>query len=162
MADKFAREMKTKSREDETSFNIAASPRLSGALLQRWRVELVAITFQTAGMETEHERGKTGDPRENPPASSIVRHDSHLRKYGVTQPGIERGSPWWEASRLTAQPLPPPKLNVLAGPEARAIPSEWLERFQVRPQWLSGYKYMKWGCSGPVTRAILSGDAVAQ
>ncbi|KAJ8897181.1 hypothetical protein PR048_002527 [Dryococelus australis] len=34
----------------------------------------------------------------------IVRHDSHMRKSGVTRPGIESGSPWWEASRLTAEP----------------------------------------------------------
>ncbi|KAJ8877830.1 hypothetical protein PR048_022288 [Dryococelus australis] len=33
-----------------------------------------------------------------------VRHDSHMRKSGATRPGIEPGSPWWEASRLTAQP----------------------------------------------------------
>ncbi|KAJ8881982.1 hypothetical protein PR048_018470 [Dryococelus australis] len=49
-------------------------------------------------------RGETGDSRENPPTSGIVRHNSHMRKYGVTRPGIEPGSPWWEASRLTAQP----------------------------------------------------------
>ncbi|KAJ8876067.1 hypothetical protein PR048_023975 [Dryococelus australis] len=42
--------------------------------------------------------------RENPPTSAIVRHDSHLRKYGVNRPGIEPGSPCWEASSLTAQP----------------------------------------------------------
>ncbi|KAJ8878801.1 hypothetical protein PR048_019387 [Dryococelus australis] len=47
---------------------------------------------------------ETGDPRENPPTNGIVRHDSHMRKSGVTQPGIEPGSPWWEASTVTAQP----------------------------------------------------------
>ncbi|KAJ8869642.1 hypothetical protein PR048_028635 [Dryococelus australis] len=45
--------------------------------------------------------GETGDTRENPPTNSIVRHDSYTRKSGVTRPGIEPGSPWWEASRLT-------------------------------------------------------------
>ncbi|KAJ8888894.1 hypothetical protein PR048_008388 [Dryococelus australis] len=40
---------------------------------------------------------------ENPLTNGIVRHDSHLRKSGVTRPGIETGSPWWEASGLTAQ-----------------------------------------------------------
>ncbi|KAJ8889580.1 hypothetical protein PR048_009080 [Dryococelus australis] len=35
--------------------------------------------------------GETGDPRGNPLTSSIVRHDSHMRK-----PGSEPGSPWWE------------------------------------------------------------------
>ncbi|KAJ8897528.1 hypothetical protein PR048_002875 [Dryococelus australis] len=51
--------------------------------------------------------GKTGDTQENPPTNGIVRHDSHMRKSGVTRPGIELGSPWWEASRLTAQPPQP-------------------------------------------------------
>ncbi|KAJ8892036.1 hypothetical protein PR048_004602 [Dryococelus australis] len=47
-------------------------------------------------------------PRGDPPTNGIVRHDSHMRKSGMTQPGIEPGSPWWEASRLTAQsPWPP-------------------------------------------------------
>ncbi|KAJ8867331.1 hypothetical protein PR048_031132 [Dryococelus australis] len=49
-------------------------------------------------------RGETGDPRENPLTSGIVWSDSHLRKSGVNRPGIETGSPWWEASSLTAQP----------------------------------------------------------
>ncbi|KAJ8894599.1 hypothetical protein PR048_007263 [Dryococelus australis] len=49
--------------------------------------------------------GATGEPRENPTTNGIVRHDSHMRKSGVTRPGIERGSSWWE---LTAQ-LPWPK-----------------------------------------------------
>ncbi|KAJ8895297.1 hypothetical protein PR048_000622 [Dryococelus australis] len=48
--------------------------------------------------------GETGDPRENAPSNGIVRHDSHMRNSGVTRPGIEPGSPWWEASRLTAHP----------------------------------------------------------
>ncbi|KAJ8872278.1 hypothetical protein PR048_025880 [Dryococelus australis] len=34
----------------------------------------------------------------------IVRHDTHMRKTGVTRPGIDPGSPWWEASWLIAQP----------------------------------------------------------
>ncbi|KAJ8880050.1 hypothetical protein PR048_020673 [Dryococelus australis] len=46
----------------------------------------------------------TEDPRENPPTNGIVRHESHMRKSRVIRPGIELGSPWWEASRLTAQP----------------------------------------------------------
>ncbi|KAJ8877791.1 hypothetical protein PR048_022248 [Dryococelus australis] len=53
--------------------------------------------------------GETSDPRENPPNNGIVRHDSHMRRSGVTQPGIEPGSPWWEASRPTAQPPWPPR-----------------------------------------------------
>ncbi|KAJ8867387.1 hypothetical protein PR048_031188, partial [Dryococelus australis] len=47
--------------------------------------------------------------RENPLTSGIVRHDSHMQcaNPGVTRPGIESGSPWWEASKLTAQPPRP-------------------------------------------------------
>ncbi|KAJ8890127.1 hypothetical protein PR048_009634 [Dryococelus australis] len=56
--------------------------------------------------------GETGDPRENPPTNGIVRHDSHMRKSGVTRLGIEYGSSWCEASRLTAQP---PRLRRSAG-----------------------------------------------
>ncbi|KAJ8875863.1 hypothetical protein PR048_023766 [Dryococelus australis] len=40
----------------------------------------------------------------DPPPNGIVRHDSHMRESGVIRPGTEPGSPWWEASRLTAQP----------------------------------------------------------
>ncbi|KAJ8877583.1 hypothetical protein PR048_022038 [Dryococelus australis] len=57
-------------------------------------------------MERRNARaGETGVPEEKkPPTRGIVRHDSHMRKSGVTWPGIEPGSPWWEASSLTAQP----------------------------------------------------------
>ncbi|KAJ8877436.1 hypothetical protein PR048_021890 [Dryococelus australis] len=48
--------------------------------------------------------GGTGDPREKSPTNDIIRHYSHIRKSGVTRPEIEPGSPWWEASRRTAQP----------------------------------------------------------
>ncbi|KAJ8871711.1 hypothetical protein PR048_028042 [Dryococelus australis] len=52
-------------------------------------VNVVAI----ASMEQRrNEReGETGDPRENPLTNGIVRHDSHMRKSGVTQPVIEPG-----------------------------------------------------------------------
>ncbi|KAJ8894438.1 hypothetical protein PR048_007092 [Dryococelus australis] len=35
--------------------------------------------------------GETGDPRENPPTNGIVRHDSHMRKFGVTQIALVGG-----------------------------------------------------------------------
>ncbi|KAJ8879830.1 hypothetical protein PR048_020447 [Dryococelus australis] len=38
--------------------------------------------------------GEAGDPREDPPNNGIVRHDCHMRKSGVTRPGVELGSPW--------------------------------------------------------------------
>ncbi|KAJ8875332.1 hypothetical protein PR048_023227 [Dryococelus australis] len=49
-----------------------------------------------------------GDPRENPPTSGIIRHDSRMRKSGVTRTKNEPDSPCWKASSLTAQPLRPP------------------------------------------------------
>ncbi|KAJ8890297.1 hypothetical protein PR048_009805 [Dryococelus australis] len=52
---------------------------------------------------------------------------------GLTRPGIESGSLWWEASRLAAQPPRPPAL-----------------------------KGVQWGCSSSVAREPYSGAAVAQ
>ncbi|KAJ8872548.1 hypothetical protein PR048_026154 [Dryococelus australis] len=46
--------------------------------------------------------GETGDPRENPPTSGFVRHDSHLRTSGMTRPGIEPGSPWCVALDISS------------------------------------------------------------
>ncbi|KAJ8887589.1 hypothetical protein PR048_013806 [Dryococelus australis] len=54
---------------------------------------------------------ETEDPRVNPPTNGIVRHDSYVLESRVTQQGIEPGSPWWEASRLTAQPPWPPVIT---------------------------------------------------
>ncbi|KAJ8874236.1 hypothetical protein PR048_025079 [Dryococelus australis] len=45
--------------------------------------------------------------RENPPTSGIVLHDFHRRTSGVTRPGVEPVSPWWEARSLTSQPPRP-------------------------------------------------------
>ncbi|KAJ8888408.1 hypothetical protein PR048_007898 [Dryococelus australis] len=59
------------------------------------------LVWSSAGMKR---RVDTADNRENPPTSGIVRHDSHMNRSG-----IEPGSHWWEASRLTAQPPRPPK-----------------------------------------------------
>ncbi|KAJ8880330.1 hypothetical protein PR048_016797 [Dryococelus australis] len=52
-------------------------------------------------------REHTADFLQKPPTNGIIRHDSHVRTSGVTRPGIEPGSPWWEASRLTTQPPVP-------------------------------------------------------
>ncbi|KAJ8889305.1 hypothetical protein PR048_008803 [Dryococelus australis] len=41
-----------------------------------------------------------------------------------------------------------------------AVVAQWIERFQVGPQWLSGNNYIKWGRSGQVDRAIPSGVLV--
>ncbi|KAJ8870009.1 hypothetical protein PR048_029020 [Dryococelus australis] len=51
-------------------------------------------------IERRNERvGETGDSRENPWTSGIVRHNSHMPRSG-----IEPWSPWWELNRLTTQP----------------------------------------------------------
>ncbi|KAJ8898104.1 hypothetical protein PR048_003464 [Dryococelus australis] len=53
---------------------------------------------------TKEPRKREIPEKKNPPTNGIVRHDSHVRKSRVARPGIEPGSPWWEASRPTAQP----------------------------------------------------------
>ncbi|KAJ8898506.1 hypothetical protein PR048_003866 [Dryococelus australis] len=66
--------------------------------------------------QCENERAE--EPEDNrekkPTTSGIVRYDSDLRISGVTRPGNESWSPWWEASRLTAQPPRPPLSRVAA------------------------------------------------
>ncbi|KAJ8876705.1 hypothetical protein PR048_021152 [Dryococelus australis] len=57
-------------------------------------------------------RGRVGDPWEGLPTSGIVRYGSQMRESGVARPGIEPESPWWEASRLIAQPPRPPSKPV--------------------------------------------------
>ncbi|KAJ8894312.1 hypothetical protein PR048_006932 [Dryococelus australis] len=73
------------------------------------------------GAVPECKGGETEDPRENPPTSGIVRHDSHIfLKLGVTRSGIESCSLWWETSRLTAQPPRP-----LSGKEHSLVTPEF-------------------------------------
>ncbi|KAJ8891076.1 hypothetical protein PR048_010585 [Dryococelus australis] len=53
--------------------------------------------------------GEMGDPRENPPTNGIVRHDSHMKKSGVTpRPGIEPGrmvpETWRRIQKLFKRP----------------------------------------------------------
>ncbi|KAJ8879194.1 hypothetical protein PR048_019800 [Dryococelus australis] len=51
---------------------------------------------------------ETGDPRENSPISSIVRHDSHVRKSGSDPAGYRTRYAVGEAGSLTAtSPRPP-------------------------------------------------------
>ncbi|KAJ8871876.1 hypothetical protein PR048_028216 [Dryococelus australis] len=59
--------------------------------------------------EQRHEAraGKMGDPGENPSTSGIIRHNSYMRKSGGHPPGVELGSPRWEASSLTTMPSRP-------------------------------------------------------
>ncbi|KAJ8893763.1 hypothetical protein PR048_006363 [Dryococelus australis] len=91
------------------------SPRISRYLVldnHLWAsdtaVHLVIGCSREVSMEQYWNEGawKTGDRRQNPPTSGsgIVRHDSHFGKFVVNRPGIEPGSPWWEASSLTAWP----------------------------------------------------------
>ncbi|KAJ8877658.1 hypothetical protein PR048_022113 [Dryococelus australis] len=56
--------------------------------------------------------GETGNPRENPPTSGIVRHYSHMRNSGSGPAGNLAGSLRWEASSLTTEPPRPPLLCI--------------------------------------------------
>ncbi|KAJ8882908.1 hypothetical protein PR048_014743 [Dryococelus australis] len=65
------------------------------------------IIWSSAGMKG---RGNWRSPRK--PTDQWHRPaDSQVRKSGVTRPGIESGSPWWGASRVTARPPWPPLLR---------------------------------------------------
>ncbi|KAJ8891074.1 hypothetical protein PR048_010583 [Dryococelus australis] len=56
------------------------------------------------GAAPERKGGETGEPREKNPRPTASSSTIPMRENpGVTRPGIEPGSPWWEASRLTAQ-----------------------------------------------------------
>ncbi|KAJ8882737.1 hypothetical protein PR048_014550 [Dryococelus australis] len=70
--------------------------------------EVKTLLEYATAVSTEQRRNERavemGNPRENPPTNGIVRRESHMRKSGVTRPGIEPGSQWWEASTLTVQP----------------------------------------------------------
>ncbi|KAJ8889289.1 hypothetical protein PR048_008787 [Dryococelus australis] len=74
---------------------------------------------------------EAGDPRENPPTSDIVWHDSHIRNPGVTPLGIKPGSPGWEGSSLTTTP-PRPLLIVLG--DSRSLRHEDVTEFIVIPR----------------------------
>ncbi|KAJ8881865.1 hypothetical protein PR048_018351 [Dryococelus australis] len=69
-------------------------------------------------------QGKWKTAEINPLTNGIVRHYSHMRRSGVTRPGIEPGSQWWEASRLTASHRGPtwPSLSSLSYSCKRALP----------------------------------------
>ncbi|KAJ8866088.1 hypothetical protein PR048_033612, partial [Dryococelus australis] len=86
-------------------------------LLAVWHLLLVSLQFchwlrvvQGVSNELAYEDGENGAaleckgggkrqiPEKTPRTSGIVRHYSHMRKSGVTRPGIEPGSHWWKAS----------------------------------------------------------------
>ncbi|KAJ8872518.1 hypothetical protein PR048_026124 [Dryococelus australis] len=62
--------------------------------------------------------GGGGDPREKPASSGTI---PACENPGVTRPGIELGSPWWEASRLTIHPPRTPTLYCGSSAEAACI-----------------------------------------
>ncbi|KAJ8877086.1 hypothetical protein PR048_021538 [Dryococelus australis] len=47
------------------------------------------IHISLSNLYSVYDAGETGDSRENPPTNGIVWHDSHMRKSGVTRPGVE-------------------------------------------------------------------------
>ncbi|KAJ8887786.1 hypothetical protein PR048_014004 [Dryococelus australis] len=82
---------------------IFTSVTLTGSqdLAVKSRPDLLTHSFETEQCRN-YDAWETGDPLENPPTSGNVRR---------SRPGIELGSPWWEASnRPTAQPTRP--LNI--------------------------------------------------
>ncbi|KAJ8895667.1 hypothetical protein PR048_001003 [Dryococelus australis] len=68
---------------------------------------IVLVGIATQNCSAGCKGGETGNTRENTPTSGIVPHDSHLRRSGVTWPGIELNSPWWQQSSLIVQPPRP-------------------------------------------------------
>ncbi|KAJ8880730.1 hypothetical protein PR048_017200 [Dryococelus australis] len=85
------------------------------------------FTLNEVSMEQRrNERAcETGDPRENPPTSGIVRYDPHLRKCGVNLPGWEATKPGEQANRsATAAPL-------VSQTRSKSVHS-WLPGLQIR------------------------------
>ncbi|KAJ8897706.1 hypothetical protein PR048_003056 [Dryococelus australis] len=100
---------------------------------------------------------EAGDPRENPPTSGIVRHDPHMRRSGATPPGIEAGSPRWEARSLTTTPCGGPPKNkrcnvggVPGEPSRRC--QEWFETTDVE------YTQLLMWPHGKKSASVRSGD----
>ncbi|KAJ8889338.1 hypothetical protein PR048_008837 [Dryococelus australis] len=91
---------------NSTNINHADRNSRSGRLLTSRSSEPMRVTEVSMEQSRNEGTGETGDPREDPTTNGIVRHDSHVRKSGATQPGIKPGSLWWEASNITAQPPP--------------------------------------------------------
>ncbi|KAJ8878011.1 hypothetical protein PR048_022474 [Dryococelus australis] len=81
-----------------------------GLLLTSRSREPMRVIEMSMEQRRNERTGETGEPRENPQTNV---HDPHVRKSGVTRPGIEPRSPWWEASGLTAQPPWPHHLRFL-------------------------------------------------
>ncbi|KAJ8867510.1 hypothetical protein PR048_031312 [Dryococelus australis] len=63
--------------------------------------------------------GEAGDPREDPQTNGIVRQHSFMRKSGVTRPGIQPGSPWWEPRSTRRNKVCPTSFNIQRRPTTR-------------------------------------------
>ncbi|KAJ8869751.1 hypothetical protein PR048_028759 [Dryococelus australis] len=89
----------------------ATTPFASQRLVEKVALNIVVLrtddgetrrVWSSTGMRRQRE---TGDTRENPPGSGIVRHDSQRAKIRERPPpGMELSSPRWEASSLTTTP----------------------------------------------------------
>ncbi|KAJ8871246.1 hypothetical protein PR048_027552 [Dryococelus australis] len=64
--------------------------------------------------------GETGDPRENPPNSRIVRHDSHMRKSGSDPAGDLTGFVW-SSHFTTVAPLSTEKVSTHHSKPTRVV-----------------------------------------
>ncbi|KAJ8881454.1 hypothetical protein PR048_017935 [Dryococelus australis] len=67
---------------------LVARTKAGGSELRKWGMESLLIACLgtpltlTSGLRLQRGRGETGDPRENPPTSGIVWHDSHVLESG--------------------------------------------------------------------------------
>ncbi|KAJ8870614.1 hypothetical protein PR048_029637 [Dryococelus australis] len=66
---------------------------IKGAVSSLCTYLFCASATGVSGKRRNEREEETADPRENPPNNAIVRHDSYMRKSGVTRPGIDPGSP---------------------------------------------------------------------
>ncbi|KAJ8869237.1 hypothetical protein PR048_030809 [Dryococelus australis] len=81
--------------------------------------------FRLAGRERKEQSrnarlGETGYPRENPPTTGIIRHDSHTRKSGSDPAGVGGGT---VAKRLACSP--PTKANRVQTPAGPPDIRKW-------------------------------------
>ncbi|KAJ8897089.1 hypothetical protein PR048_002435 [Dryococelus australis] len=89
----------SKSDKEIIEANRCKTVRIERQIISARQLILMMWVWSSAGIQR---RGNGRSPSKST-NQGIVRHDSHLQNSGVTRPGIEPGSPWWEACNLTAQ-----------------------------------------------------------
>ncbi|KAJ8882580.1 hypothetical protein PR048_014391 [Dryococelus australis] len=99
-----------------------------GSLYYSTAIPPYTASYTGYGAVPKRRGGGNGRSPRKPADSCIVRHDSHMRKSGVTRPGSEPGSSWWEASGLTAQPPWPHDMTRKRLPCIKSRDSYWAVR----------------------------------